>query len=320
MSDGRFSAKPLRSEQSRTFARGGEYSDKPIVSADTTRGFLQSAAVQREVDALNDQPFHAIGRYDCAPLHRGTPEPARDLGEPLASATLVQEYLIGLLFLRVAGWAFMFFGVMIFLWSAVGFFATIANHGFQEAIGMTIGAAFGVGIACVGAWFGIFRGRVITEMCWFCPHGMIWMTDGVFEWYKWDEVSEVLCAPHAERPAIGISFGANVSWISFSHEQSSRLMVEYLEKLASAACLPIVLQQIAEGRTVRFGEWRLSRTWISNADAEVHWHDVLDVERTRRHIEIRPKQAGKMTVHLDEVPFPSLFTALARACFAQSRA
>lgn len=114
MSDGRFSSKPLRSGASREVNRStGEFSEKAI-STDVTQAFLQSMAVQREVSALQDQALREIGHFHCAPLHRHTPTAARDLGDPLASATLVQEYLIGLVFLRVAGWLVMAFGASSF--------------------------------------------------------------------------------------------------------------------------------------------------------------------------------------------------------------
>ena len=59
--------------------------------------------MQREVDALLHEAYPPSGA-GCAPLPRTTPRAAEEMGPPIASAVLVQEYWIGLMFLRVAGW------------------------------------------------------------------------------------------------------------------------------------------------------------------------------------------------------------------------
>jgi hypothetical protein len=217
MSDGRFSDKPLRSSLSREELRSaGAYSEKVDLSSDDTAAFLHSPAVQRELRALLEPLAQEIWAANSAPLHRRTPPAARNLGQPLASAALVQEYLIGLVFLRVAGWTFMFFGGL-FMLAAMGLLIGITfGEGREPILAAFMVGAIGLGIAAVGAWFGIIRGRVITEMCWFCPRGMIWMTNSVFDWFPWEDVRDVYCNLNADRPAIGISFGRNVSWISSS--------------------------------------------------------------------------------------------------------
>jgi hypothetical protein len=313
MSDGRFSDKPLRSSLSREELRSaGAYSEKVDLSSD------HSPAVQRELRALLEPLAQEIWAANSAPLHRRTPPAARNLGQPLASAALVQEYLIGLVFLRVAGWTFMFFGGL-FMLAAMGLLIGITfGEGREPILAAFMVGAIGLGIAAVGAWFGIIRGRVITEMCWFCPRGMIWMTNSVFDWFPWEDVRDVYCNLNADRPAIGISFGRNVSWISFANTARSRQIVEHIEQKASAACAKAFLQHLAEGKTLRFGTWRLSRFSIREGDHEIIWKDVLDVEPARRELCILHYNSN-LTADLDEVPFPTLFTALTLACCAHSR-
>jgi Family of unknown function (DUF6585) len=323
MSDGQFSAKPIRSGQIREVIRDtGEFSSEGRISTDAARAFLNSPAVQQEIKALSDHQFSDIAKSDCKPLPRRTPDPARALGGPIASATLVQEYLIGLVFLRICGWMFLFFGAILFLAAAFSFFAgfqrQVGDRGadFKAALALV---AFGFFIGGTGAWFGIFRGRVITEMCWFCPRGMIWMTDGLFEWYTWEQVPDVYCNLQAARPAIGISFGRNVSWISFSNSLASRILVERLEKQASAVCMPTVLEQFAEGKTIRFGVFRLSRYFIRDAEASISWHDVASVASDDREFAFNLTGGGNLTASLDEIPFPSLFMALVHASLRHMR-
>ncbi len=325
MSDGRFSSKPIRSEGMRAAAwRTDEISADARRLPDFARAFLESRAVQREINALKDHPFPDVGALARAPLHKSTPDGAMELGRPLASAALVQEYLIGLLFLRVAGWVFMAFGALFVLVAIVASAESVLNpRNAREPNPFFLGIAVsGVGLAIggAGAWFGIFRGRVITEMCWFCPRGMIWMTESVFDWYTWEEVREVYCQLNTVRPAIGIRFDDNLSLISFSDDRASRQMVKYIENRASAACAPMVLQLIAEGRTVRFGHWRLSRSALRSADTEMSWRDVTDVQARDREIRIGHRVGGYLTIAPDEVPYRSLFTALACAIHAYERA
>ena len=152
MSDGQFSSKPLRSERSRDVANA--YSTEPILSADVTQAFLQSPTVRRKVGALLNLPFPEIGPSDCALLDACTPKAALNLGEPMASATLAQEYLIGLVFLRVAGWVFIACGVM-FVVSALGLGVTVIfNQGNPQNVdqlgGEIVVAAIGLAIGVVG--------------------------------------------------------------------------------------------------------------------------------------------------------------------------
>jgi hypothetical protein len=323
MSDGQFSVKPIRSGRAHDVIRDtGEFSTEVRLSRDSTDSFLHSPAVQREVHALTDQSIETAMRHDCTPLHKRTPDAAKALGRPIASATLVQEYLIGLIFLRVCGWIFLFFGSVFLLGAVITFFVVVlGQNGGVGHLGPVIAlVGFGVFIGGTGAWFGIFRGRVVTEMCWFCPHGMIWLTDGTFDWYTWEQVPDVYCNLQGSRPAIGISFGRNVSWISFSDNLASRNLVERIEKLASAACMASVIEQFADGKTIRFGTWRLSRFSVRDSDATISWQEVDSVSCDHREIWIKQTGGGRITAPLDEIPFPSLFTALAFASFGYTRA
>jgi len=120
MSDGRFSSKPIRSERACDIAwSAGDFTADARPLSATARAFVQSAAIRREVNALMDCPFPQLSAVTCAPLHKDTPAGATELGRPLTSAALVQEYLIGLIFLRVAGWIFMLFGALILLAAVV---------------------------------------------------------------------------------------------------------------------------------------------------------------------------------------------------------
>ena len=245
------------------------------------------------------------------------------LGSPLASATLVQEYLIGLLFLRVAGWIFLLCGALIVLAGILGAITMVLdprqNPGPHPFLVGAMTTGIGLGIGAAGAWFGILRGRVITEMCWFCPRGMIWMTEGVFDWYTWEEVRELYCHPYAVRPAIGIRFDDNLSMISFRHDSTSCLVVRYIEKRASAACAAMFIRQIAEQRTVRFGEWRLSGWVLRSLDVEISWRDVTHIQVGDHELQISCRGGKDIAIVLDDVPFPSLFTALVQGIWGHVR-
>lgn len=320
MSDGRFSSKPIRSGRPRDFARG-EFSAEVLPTPDAARAFLDSPAVRRELDAVLDQPFPNVGELQCAPLPKKTPLPALDLGRPITSAVLDQEYLIGLIFLRVCGWIFLAFGIL-FLIVNLGMVIEVLLDG--RDLGDRVGAVallfvFGAGIAGAGLWFGILRGRVINQMCWFCPHGMIWLTGQMFEWYEWSEVPEVYCTLDAARPAIGLRFAGDISWITFGNTPASRLIVPYLENRASAAWIRPTLQAIADGRAIRFGVWRLRRSAIGDDAKEIEWRDVTDIERGRGELVFHHRGGRPLAIGLDEVPFPSMFIAIARSLLACSR-
>jgi hypothetical protein len=327
MSDGQFSSKPIRSVRRGDFsARAlGEFSAEATNSPDAARAFLASPAVQRAVNAVMEQPFPDVNEVKCAPFPKTTPVAAMDLGRPIASAVLVQEYLIGLLFLRICGWLFLLVGVLMLLgWAimtAVTFFDEVQRLGLDGKYigGVICSGLLGLGVTGAGAWFGIFRGRVVTQMCWFCPRGMVWRTESVFEWYGWEEVPELYCTLRASRPAVGIRFDRDIAWVSFGNTQASRLIVDYIENRASAAWMPDSLQAIAEGRPLRLGDWRLRRSSIQGPRTEVDWKNVFEVERNERDLVIHYWARREMTVPLDEIPFPSLFTALTRALYAHAR-
>ena len=307
----------MRVGRPRDFARG-EFSSEAMVAPDSARAFLSLPAVQREMRGVVDEPFPEVGQLQCAPFPKNTPPPALDLGRPITSAVLVQEYLIGLVFLRVCGWLFMAVGGLMFLWSSAAAVSTFAIPNAARMpdnamLGIAVSWFLGLGVGGAGAWFGIFRGRVVTQMCWFCPRGMVWRTDSVFEWYGWEEVPEVYCMMHAPRPAIGLRFTGDISWISFSSTNTSRLMVPYLENRASAAWIRPTLQSIAEGRTIRFGDWHLRKSAVGEGSSEFDWRDVIDIKRSNRELTIHHRDGKEMIVFLDEVPFPSMFLAIARA-------
>jgi len=322
MSDGRFSSKPIRSGLPREKA-DTEFTADPRYLNDDARAFLQSNLMRDEINAIADHALPEIlATVKSAPLHKSTPAAARDLGRPLASAVLVQEYLIGLIFLRVCGWIFIFFGGLFLVGAVVmaiqGVFRP--NPAGESLIGPAFGIAFfGFLIGGAGAWFGFFRGRVIEEMCWFCPRGMIWMSGAYFDWYTWDEVREIYSHLLTARPAIGIRLESNLSVISFSNTPASRRLVDYIEHQASAACAQIVLEQIAEGRSVRFGDCRLSRSAFRDADTEIAWQNILDLQVNERELRIRRLDGSDVAVSLDEIPFPRMFVALARGIHAYSR-
>jgi hypothetical protein len=323
MSDGRFSSKPIRSGQTRDKSwQATDFTADSRLLTDAARAFVQSNLVQHEINALMEYPFpEAAASLTCAPLHKAAPAGARELGRPLASAVLVQEYLIGLLFLRVCGWIFMLFGALCLLGALIFAIQVAFNENIREKdpLAAVVLVVLGIGISGAGAWFGVFRGRVIDEMCWFCPRGMIWRIGAVFDWYTWEEVRELYCRLETHRPAIGIRLESNLSFISFSNTPASRLQLDYLESRASAACAPIVLQQIAEGSSVRFGDWRLSRTALRDADTEIDWHDVSEVRVRDRELHICRRGERDITISLEEVPFPKLFTALTRGIHAYAR-
>ncbi len=246
-----------------------------------------------------------------------------DLGRPIASAVLVQEYLIGLVFLRVCGWLFMILGGLILLGGVIAAIAAVSEplrpRPRNDAFALIAVTIIGGAIGGAGAWFGYFRGRVINQMCWFCPHGMVWMTEKVFEWYAWAEVHEVYCKLCPARPAVGISMGGPIAWISFSNTATSRRIVPYFENRAAAANIEKALHAIAEGRTIRFGEWRVRKSAIQGIAEEIAWRNVFEIERNDRDLLIRHEEHSALTIPLDEIPFPSMFTALARALHAHAR-
>ena len=258
------------------------------------------------------------------PFPRNTPTAAIELGRPIASAVLAQEYLIGLVFLRICGWLFILVGGLLLLAGVFGvvnvLFAPPGEKMPANAIlGLVGGLVIGMLVMGAGAWFGIYRGRIINQMCWFCPHGMVWRTESVFEWYGWEEVHEVYCKLSPTRPAIGISVGGPIAWISFSNTVASRRILPYIETRAAAGNIEKALHAIADGRTIRFGEWRVRQSAIQGITEEIVWTSVSEVERNDRDLVIRHEVRSEVTIPLDEIPFPSMFTALARAMQAYAR-
>lgn len=319
MSDGRFSSKPIRSAKGSAYSANasfgkGEYGAETDVSADAVRAFLSSPAVQREVERLLDEPFPAAGSLACAPFPKNTPERALDLGRRIASAVLAQEYLSGLIFLRVAGWFFLACGGLILLAGTGVVIESISRP--QQLVfngpGILFMFAFGLGVTGAGAWFGYFRGRVINEMCWFCPRGMIWMSENLFDWYAWEDVPEVFCRLQDPRPAVGVRFDGNTCWISFSNTHASRQIVQFIENRASAASVRETLKSIAEGRTIQFGDYSLSRSAIDRVD----WRNVRAIDVEDRELVIHRHDRKEVMIHLDAIPYPSLFIAAARATHA----
>jgi hypothetical protein len=322
MSDGQFSSKPMWSGK-RTDITATASSGADSYSTADAGDFARSPSVRRETDALREEPYLDFARLDCTPFPRATPEAARDLGEPVASAVLVQEYLIGLIFLRFWGWIFIVFGVLIVIGGvsmlAVALLEAPEQRG-DSLAGAGVVALVGLAIAGAGAWFGIFRGRVVNERCWFCPHGMVWMTERVFEWFPWEDIPEVYAKAHANRPAVGIRFDGPISWISFSDSERSRLIVQYIENRASAAWLTAALELLAEGKVIHLGGWDLHRLSLHGPDESIQWTQVADVRARRAELVFEGADGrAHLTIWLDEVPLPSLFAALARALVAHAR-
>jgi hypothetical protein len=321
MSDGQFSAKPMRSGARTDIT--SSYSGGGALSLDQAQAFLDSPGVRREIDALLDEPFLNIGGLDCAPFPRAMPSAARAMGRPIASAILVQEYLIGLLFLRFWGWVFLGFGALFiitgFITMVGGIFSRQPMDG-SVLFGGLLAFLVGLAIGGAGLWFGILRGRVITERCWLCTHGMIWLTHGRYDWYPWDEVAEVYCRIQTDRPAIGIRFDRNTSWISFSNSQATRLMVQYIENRASAMRAPTALKALAEGKTIPFGDRELNREHLKVRRETLAWNQIDRAEIDERHLVLYSRgNREEMTVPLDAIPFPSMFTAMVRAIVAHAR-
>jgi hypothetical protein len=329
MSDGQFSARPIRGERGREVTRtSGEFAKElPLPQGETT-SFLDSRAVRDEVDALKDQLRREIATLECAPVDASAPPGAHDLGRPLASAVLVQDVLIGMILLRVCGWIILAFGGLIL----IGTLATLIGGRLRDpdaVVGLLVVGAFGLLIAAVGAWFGIFRGRAVNEMCWICSRGMIWrfqqyssaivrVTGQDFDWYAWNEVRDLYCDLRRERPALGISFGRNVSWISFRRSQAALAMLESVEKHASAAGLNDALRDFAEGSSLRFGPYHVSLSGIRAEREEFKWRDVLEASVDGRILLVR-YVGGKLAISLDEVPFPTMLKTLVLAAHTYSR-
>ena len=95
--------------------------------------------------------------------------------------------------------------------------------------------------------------------------------------YSWADVPEVYCNIDAPRPAVGIRFDRNLSWISFSDTRAARRMVQEIENRASATRLPTVLRRLADGATITFGNARLNRQFVANGRNRVDWIQVADV-------------------------------------------
>ena len=181
-------------------------------------------------------------------------------------------------------------------------------------------AATGFGVGAAGVWFGILRGRVITERCWLCTNGVVWMTEQTFDWFAWADVPEVYCNTHGARPAIGIRFNRNISWISFSNTHAAQRLVQYIENRASAARLPTVLRPFAEGKTIPFANRGLQRHWIESLRERFDWTQIAAVEVDDRDLVLLGHGDRQLlTIPMEEIPFPSMFTALVRAIIAHAR-
>jgi hypothetical protein len=258
---------------------------------------------------------------ECAPLPRNLPRSGREIGEPIASAVLVQEYLIGLLFLRLAGWFFMAVASLLFC-AVVVLLITSWRGGpghENEWSGLMCIGGLALLVGTVGLWFGILRGRVVMERCWLCHHGIIWMTNGVFDCIAWQDVPEVYCDLEAPRPAIGIRFDRNLSWISFAATESARRMIQHVETCASADRIQRTLRLLAEGRAVYFGDTHLHRHWLDSPHARIDWNNVSEIRVGDRYLELRGRDNQVVAaIPFKEIPFVSLFIALVRAILSVS--
>lgn len=321
MSDGQFSSKPMRSGRPTNITSNVTFGSATFETSEA-EAFLQSPSVQREVEALRDEPFHDIGQMNCTPMPRNTPESVRDLGRPIASAVLVQEYLIGLIFLRICGWIFIPFGLLFAFMGLMFLIVRMDPQGnlVDRLAGSATLIAMGLGIAASGLWFGVLRGRVVNQRCWLCPGGIVWWTNGYFEWFAWEDVPEVYCALLRPRPAIGIRFDHDISWISFGDTQANRRMVQYIEKRASAARVKTVLKLLSEGATIPFGDRKIHRNRLEDESEPLDWRRIVDVRMDNRELVLKDDR-GETAIPMDDTPYPSLFRALARALvsFAQER-
>lgn len=321
MSDGQFSSKPMWTGKKSGFTTTATLGTGAF-SANDARDFAQSPSVRRELEALSHEPHLDVGRTECHPFPRHIPEHARAMGQPFASATLVQEYLFGLVFLRICGWVFIPGGAIMALIGAWNLLEVVVVGDVGRGW-VLIGVARLVGgtIAAIGGlWFGILRGRVVNERCWFCPEGMVWMTNNLFEWYPWEDIAEVYAQLNEHRPAVGLRFEGPISWITFSNTRASHDIVHHVEKRASAAWLPDALKLIAEGKSIPFGDWRLQRLSLDGPKYSILWTQVVDLHV--REGELRVSANGphpETAIWLDDVPLPSLFIAMSRALLAFTR-
>jgi hypothetical protein len=328
MSDGRFSSKPIRRDSLHQTGVTAKLPFGPLPSSNEAlakkaeTSLLRSAHVQRIVNELMYHPMPAPDQLRCERLPAETPREARHMGAPIALAIRERVELIRRVLIRCAGGLLLIFSgppFVVFSIVIVGWMlGQLKNEGRHLWLFCTIYPFVLIELG-FGAWLAIFLRFAPARKCWFCPGGVVCLTGKFIDWCVWERLPELYFQNKSRHPALGIRVDGVINWFPFNNESADRQLAEFIENRASAAWMPTILQQLAEGRTIQFGECQICQESVISASGTLRWKDVDKISSDESWIVISDRYRNDMTVSLEKVPFPSLFRTLVLALQAYSR-
>jgi hypothetical protein len=323
MADGQFSEKPTPRRPALTeTAITAKVAFGPVPgrqtepeAIDLIKELLRSPVVQREVNALMDLPVALPEQLTCELLPSATPTEARRLGSPLAHAcregtTRPWIQIIA----RIFSWFAMIGGCLGTSCLCFSIITDLAGVSSSPVVWGFLCVHF-VG-TCAYVYIAIFHRFKSPQSCWFCPRGIIWQTHNDIDWRSWDQVDEFYVRPYARRPAFGLRLDGELAWFVLSNRETARQRTNAVEALASQAKVPTTLQYVAEGQIIQFGVWQLNRFVIRSQRSELPWKQVAEVIVSEAEFIIRDRSGAELAIAIEQVPFPGLFLALARAMHA----
>ena len=278
----------------------------PSVTTET-EALLERVATSNEIASTITLPADVIARVG-------------DHGKALLLTRIVYEWRFVGWFLKALGSFMLLLAAFMLVMSIIFLIVEgrIQEKVEDESIFVTIIMfVFAGGFGYGGFWFVFHRRAPSALRVWFVRHGIVWHFNDFAYFLGWNGL-DFLCVRHVLHIDIGLlfPFGNERTWFWMFNTTANRNAVASIEVTASAAKLPQAIHDLACGRTVVLNKWSISATEFMPWADPVRWDEIEGIDENGNSIIVRRKRNGNMKINIADLPFPSLFVALARGLHA----
>jgi hypothetical protein len=164
--------------------------------------------------------------------------------------------------------------------------------------------------------------RTPAQTYWICPEGMIWQWGQGTGHCRWHEIARLSSAVVGGRAVYWFSPARGINIVlRRSLDPDAVLFAEYVELKASAALLPVALDQLQHGECVEFGQLRLDdagvycrqATVLRSTHVSCPWDELVGVYVDAGQVRVdRHGHRGFMKLRALDVSFPMVVQAIAR--------
>ena len=272
------------------------------------------------IDALLDSREAMLDTPGKAELPAEVATKVGDQGAALLYARIREKSLIVDIFRSTKGAGFfLLLGLptVLFLW-----FAFFDMNQFQSPLSVLLTLAlsgvilFPIGYLC----YQYFTDHLSTSgyRIWLFRHTIVVHSNGMAYFSPWRKVAEFLVRSSWLWIQFGIRDGSGTTraWFTILNTQSNRRSVNTLEIAAACEKIADAIRELEMGRYVSFGRWWMGAYALVDRTEPILWQNIDAVKSDDESIELHSAKRGKIIIRRSEVPFPSLFVALARGLIA----